>query len=279
MKVRIYYFPVAFLILIFTTRTATAGHETFLPSGDIFTPLLADPKQPRFSVSFRQYENREDFFGTAVGFGENFGMYRYERHETGGQRALQLNIQAGLFALFEMNDPAYTLINTDYIIGFPVTFRSGAFSWKFNPYHQSSHLGDEYIIREGLQSRKSFLYDAVEFLASYEWRSLRGYMGGEYLAHRVPSSFDPGVAHAGMEYYGNSMMGSGRVVAGLDLKSYEEHGWYIDTSLRAGLEFGRPAPSRRKLRVLIEGFRGFAHWGQFYKEKVAYYGIGIHMSQ
>ena len=266
-------------ILLILAPASEASHETFLPNGDIFIPPLADPKQPRFFLSVRQYQNHDDFLGAGVGFGENFGMYRYENHEAGGKYALQLNIQAGLFALFELNDPTYTLISTDFIVGFPVTYRSGPMSWRLNLYHQSSHMGDEFLLRDNVR-RKSFLYDAVDLLASYEWQSLRGYLGGEYLVHRIPSKFDPGVGHAGIEYYDNSAaMRSGRFVAGLDLKSFEEHDWEIDASFKAGLEFGKPSPSRRRLRVLLEGFRGFAHWGQFYTERVTYYGLGIHLSE
>jgi len=265
---------IIFFIMI-TASKVEAGHDALLPSDDLFMPLLADPKYPRFFASYRQYYWTYDFAGAAIGFGENFGMYRYRFDK----RAIQLNIQAGLFALFELNSPSYDLIDADYILGFPVTYRDGKFSMKFDLLHQSSHLGDEFMMR-GTVKRKTFLYDLVGLLASYEWQTLRGYFGGQYLFHRIPSEFDPGIIQAGVEFYGDKIfLHSARLVGGIDLKSHEEHNWYIDTSLKAGVEFRGAEAARRRLRVLIEGFKGFSHWGQFYSEKVSYYGIGLHMSQ
>lgn len=48
-----------------------------LPSDDVFRPLLADPKQPRFFASYQATRARDVGRSVAiasVGFGENFGL-------------------------------------------------------------------------------------------------------------------------------------------------------------------------------------------------------------
>jgi hypothetical protein len=67
----------------------------------------------------------------------------------------------------------------------------------------------------------------------------------------------------------------GRPIVGVDMKSLEEHNWSVDTSVKAGLEFGHPNPGQRRLRLTAEWYKGFDPHGQFYKNKVEYYGIGV----
>ena len=61
----------------------------------------------------------------------------------------------------------------------------------------------------------------------------------------------------------------------MDMKSLEEHNWSIDTSVKAGLEFGHPNPGQRRLRIMAEWYKGFDPHGQFYNNKVEYYGMGV----
>ncbi|OGI43096.1 MAG: hypothetical protein A2150_08420 [Candidatus Muproteobacteria bacterium RBG_16_64_11] len=64
---------------------------TPLPEKDLFRPLLADPKEPRFQVSaLRVDSDVHDTTVAAVGFGENFGIARWPgRH---AKEAWQLNL-------------------------------------------------------------------------------------------------------------------------------------------------------------------------------------------
>jgi len=68
---------------------------------------------------------------------------------------------------------------------------------------------------------------------------------------------------------------NGRPVGGLDMKCFEEHNWSIDTGVKAGLEFGQPNPGQRRLRLMAEWYKGFDPRGQFYNNKVEYYGMGV----
>jgi hypothetical protein len=44
-----------------------------------------------------------------------------------------------------MNAPSTDLINTDYVVGIPLSWRSSLFSTRVRLYHQSTHLGDEFV--------------------------------------------------------------------------------------------------------------------------------------
>jgi hypothetical protein len=84
------------------------------------------------------------------------------------------------------------------------------------------------------------------------------------------------IAHWGIEYRSSiPLVWNGRPIVGVDMKSFEEHNWAIDTSVKAGLEFGHPNPGQRRLRLMAEWYKGFDPHGQFYKNKAEYYGLGV----
>lgn len=252
----------------------TGEGETF-PTGNPFRPLIADPKQPQFFASVYRFKSSgERYTMASVGFGETFGMYRFFGNREGD--GLQLSVEGALFAQFNLNTTSYDLINADYTIGIPITYRYGDNSLRFRVYHQSSHLGDEFLQSLNPPERVNLSYEAIDLIYSREWREWRLYGGGEYLIHKEPGDLKPMSAHWGIEYRGSKpLVWTGRPVAGVDMKSFGEHDWAINTSIKAGLEFGHPNPGQRRLRLMAEWYKGFDPRGQFYKNKVEYYGMGI----
>ena len=251
------------------------GEGKVFPVGDLFRPLLADPKQPQFFISINRFRSSGVRYTMAsVGFGETFGIYRFFGSSEGN--GLQLSVEGALFAQFNLDGPSYDLINADYTIGIPVTYRHGDNSFRFRMYHQSSHLGDEFLQSVNPPERVNLSYEAVELIYSREWRGWRVYGGGEYLIHKEPADLKPMSAHWGIEYRGsNPLVWNGRPIGGVDMKSFEEHNWAIDTGVKAGLEFGHPNPGQRRLRLMAEWYKGFDPHGQFYNNKVEYYGMGV----
>jgi hypothetical protein len=53
-----------------------------------------------------------------------------------------------VFAQFDLDSTSDDLLNADYVVGLPLTFRRAGFSARGRFYHQSSHLGDELLLRE-----------------------------------------------------------------------------------------------------------------------------------
>jgi hypothetical protein len=185
-------------------------------------------------------------------------------------------VEGALFAQFNMSTASHDLINADYTIGIPLTYRHDDDSLRFRIYHQSSHLGDEFILSGSAPTRVNLSYEALELIYSREWRGWRVYGGGEYLVHKEPSDLKPAIAHWGIEYrHSKPLVFNGRPLAGIDMKSMQEHKWAVDISAKAGFEFGQPNPGKRRLRVMAEWYKGFDPRGQFYKRKVEYYGLGV----
>jgi hypothetical protein len=192
---------------------------------------------------------------------------------------LQINLAAAVFAQFDLEAESFDLINADYVVGVPVTLRRGDFSSRLRLYHQSSHLGDEFLIRDAPE-RINLAFESVELTLSQAFGSLRAYGGGEFLFNRHPDDLDEWVVHAGVEARRRRVGGMG-LVAALDMKSSEEQAWPPSWSARAGLEasFSRdPGHPPRVLSLLGEFYDGPSRYGQFYREKLRYWGIGVHLS-
>jgi hypothetical protein len=148
------------------------GEREAFPVGDLFRPLLADPKQPQFFVSIYHFKTSVVRYTVAsIGFGETFGLYRFLGLREGD--GLQLNVEASMFAQFNLSTPSYDLINADYTLGLPATYRHGDNSLRFRIYHQSSHLGDEFLQSINPLQQVNLSYEAVELIYSREWGGWR----------------------------------------------------------------------------------------------------------
>jgi len=156
-----------FLLLTGVQGTDAAAQETFssrcgagvhvdertgwiwLPEGQIFCPLVSDPKEGR---SFASYL-RGDFATiadpepgaetniAAVGLGDSFAIFRSAGDRSG--EGIQLNLAGAVFTQFNLDEASFDLINADYVIGLPLAYRKAGFSARLRAYHQSPcRLGD-----------------------------------------------------------------------------------------------------------------------------------------
>mgnify|MGYP000884295674 CR=1 FL=1 len=254
------------------------------PENDVFRPLLADPKQPQFFASWQATRIRTDHSAVnigSVGFGENFGLVGRRN----GCNGWQVGILAGVFAQFDMDAPSMDLINADYVIGLPLSWRSGLFSARVRLYHQSSHLGDEFLLGRPNFNRVNLSFEAVEAILSLDapggWG--RVYAGGSSLVHRAPATLDRNGAQWGVELRGPAiavpMMTRLRLIPvfGADFKSFEELQWVINSNVVGGLEWSK-AGSDRRFRLLLNYYHGFVPYGQFFAQKVEMVGAGLYLS-
>jgi len=259
-----------------------------LPRGDVFCPLLADPKGQRSFVSYlHETSDQGDMNVGSVGISDAFGLLRVGGPKPGD--GFQVSLAGSVFAQFDLESTSYDLVNADYIIGLPITFRRKAFSMRFRLYHQSTHLGDEFLLRENNPKfvRENISFEAAEMILSLDGGPFRVYGGGEYLLRREPKDLERYVAHGGVELrparrlvrFGT--VAGVRFVAGGDVKASEEQDWKPAVSIRTGFEFDRPRdtdPPGRRWGLLFEAYTGPSPYGQFFRNQVRYFGAGIHFT-
>ncbi|MEX2529670.1 MAG: DUF1207 domain-containing protein [Gemmatimonadota bacterium] len=258
------------------------------PQGDLFCPLLADPKEPHTFASFLKgsspAENGEmgalgalDTDVGSIGIGDSFGLFRWAGPAPGD--GIQIGVAAGVFAQFDLASSSFDMLNADYVVGLPVSFRRGASSARVRLYHQSSHLGDEFLIREQPE-RVNLAFESLEVILSRAMGPLRLYGGGEFLFNREPDDLEEWLGRLGAEARTRRVGGTSLLLA-VDVKSSEEQDWTPAWSLRGGVEAGwgrDPAHPPRRWSFLIEYYDGPSPYGQFYREDVRFFGAGIHVS-
>ena len=236
----------------------------WLPQGDVFCQLVADPKAIRSFATYLRGTFPTSARATdlgSIGIADGLGLFR-----VGGERVgdgLQFGVEAAVFAQFDLGTPSNDLLNTDYLVGFPLTFRTHGFSGRARVYHQSSHLGDEFLLRpENTIQRQNLAFESAELMLSQELGILRLYAGGEYLFNRKPTTLDPKIAHVGAELRQGAVQGV-RLVAAVDVKSTEQQDWKPAWSVRAGFELAWARQPEHPLRV----------WSV---ESTRYVGAGFH---
>jgi hypothetical protein len=249
-----------------------------LPKGLLFAPLIADPRWPHFSVAYQRYQDDARVGNAAtVSLGETIALLRGPLAEHGG--AWEVGVQAAVFSLFDMDAPSTDLVNADYLLGFPFAYRAGNFSAQARLFHQSSHLGDEFLIDNRIE-RVNLSYEAVDLRLSYEvTRWLRAYGGAGYIVRGDPDDLEPWSTQMGVEvrsphaFFGGTL----RPLAAVDVQYREQNDWHADVSARIGVQLEKLAVLDRKIQLLVEYFNGYSPNGQFYRDQIQYIGLGIHL--
>lgn len=277
-----------------------------LPAGpgrktELFKPLIADLRWPRFSGSIQNYFDKKPrsadnkFLSNviAVSLGETMPLFHWDR----GSYEFEFGLHGAAFGVFDLRGESFDLINTDFWIApIAVGYRSRQTSGLFRFYHQSSHLGDEFILRDAevskfalqdvAKNRVNLSYWALSILVSQDiGERFRVYGGGEYMIDgpafldKEPNDLEEITIQYGVEYRSLPFSWLGfaslKAVGGADFKTQEESNWKTGVSLRAGLELENPAYPDAVFRLMAEYFNGRSPTGQFYRRAVEYYGIGV----
>ncbi len=257
----------------------------FLPPGRLFQPLIADPKWPAFSVAYTHYSpyhpnGLKDVIPVSIG-----DTIPFERGDFPGQWQWEAGMQADVFAYFNTDTLHDDLQDTDYMVGGYFAVRHRNISFLVRYYHQSSHLGDEFLIANpayynGLRQKIS--YEELNALASIDMlhRTVRLYAGAGYLGDVEPANLGHWRFHYGVEYHGPYFFHKGTCfmspVAGIDFKNWSQNNYDTDISAVGGIQLSNGKPDSAKMQFLLEFYRGHSPYGQFFVNEIQYIGLGMH---
>lgn len=256
------------------TEARVAPESFLLRTPSLFEPVYADPRWPHFSAAYHLHSGSDEIrHAAAVSFGESFSFYR---HSSAGSGQWELGLQAGVNAIFDLAAASKDLVNADYFVGPVFAWRRDRISFLGRLYHQSSHLGDEYLLRTRV-TRVNLSYEVLDLLASWDVTdALRVYGGGGRVLHSY-TPLKPWLSQAGVEFLGSPFGKSGvRPLAALDLQARQQSDWSLDRSVRAGIQVEDLAGRGLRMQVLLEYYRGTSPNGQFFVEDIEYYGLGVH---
>jgi len=189
-----------------------------------------------------------------------------------------------VFAQFNMDAHSFDLLNSDYLVGPMLTYRSGQFSARARFYHQSSHLGDELLLNYGIANgvhRQNLSFEVLDLVLSLEdtWWRLYGGGGVIALSAKDPDlSSTPGIAEWGFELrsprpwrWRNSSVVP---LFGASFSNLQATGWSLNGSFEGGVEWSTPGANQR-IRALVVAQRGALPFSQFFFEKTQNLGFQL----
>ncbi|MBF0411328.1 MAG: DUF1207 domain-containing protein [Desulfamplus sp.] len=270
------------------------GDSALFPQGQLFYPSMASPKEPRTHVTYLKLKLPDESLETingvepddtinigSVGFGDSFGLVRWSGW--GDNDAWQLNISGTVLAQFNMDADSMDLINADYIIGFPLSYRNGFFSARARFFHQSSHLGDEFLLLPQIEplkvSRINLSFETIELLAAVDWNGIQLSAGPSYIVH-TDSDLKRNSFQASIDYQSRKPVfkPTMRLFTSIMWHSWEETDWDSDFNAKVGINIRSPYTEKRAIQIFGEYYNGNLPFGQFYKLRSEYYGAGINVS-
>jgi Protein of unknown function (DUF1207) len=256
----------------------------------LFAPLVADPRQPTNSAAARFGDKVCGDICAAVSLGDDFPIFRWI-NVMRWHGDLQIGIEAGIWSVFNYSNIPHRprhetceLVNTDYLVGIPLTYAFDQWSFRLRAYHISSHLGDEFLCnhRRQVRHRKNPSMEAIDFFSSYQFSSgLRGYFGPGIVFHSDQSfPIKPLYVEYGVEL---RILGSkfnyhrlyGTPFFAIHLENWQQRHWDLDMTVKLGYEVSKLQGVGRKMRLYVDYHHGFSYEGQFFNKRTQYGEVGL----
>lgn len=271
-----------FLLNCIMTMGAYAQEERtvgFFPKKLLFKPLLFDPLEAQSYGYFtrKRTEGHSDsglYAPFAVGF--NKPIYQWNENK-------QLNMDIAVFTQFDMfgQDGKFHRYNrnADYKISLSYVWQKSNWQFRLRGFHVSSHLGDDYLLHNGLDFFKNnpVNYEQIDLISSYTKNNWRFYGGAGY---GVRPKFRPGDERKRLAFqlgtmYEKALKSKNKsFVFGVDNRILEQTGFYPGTKIGSGIGFHLPN-YEKTFYLLLEVYNGHTPYGKFEAQKCRWVGFGF----
>jgi hypothetical protein len=249
------------------------GWTAFPRSGEVFQELLADPRQVQLAA---QYYRQSGMDLGDVALGHSWGLARWQ--SAGAQPwTVQYDVEGMAYSRFRLTSGSNDFETVDFFANLPVEIRRGPVSGKFMIFHESSHLGDDYIRSTG-DLGTPYSIDGLRGLLDYtSLPGLRLYAGAFYLLHTLPAPQRTG-AQGGFEIAGPVRKSARklphRFYLAEDVQSRGSTAWNLDSETVVGMRLGIK-DFDRSMRFFLGYFTGHSPFGQFYEQREDHFFIGL----
>jgi hypothetical protein len=172
-------------------------HWQILPSGLIFDSYLADTKESRLAGHVLSISPGSTYWDGILG--ARIGLVRYGTTDPHRPVGFQIDVEgSGQVRLDIPND--VDVSSVDFRAGIPITFGWGRHRTRLGYYHLSSHLGDEFLLKnpdyDRLNYARDVLYIGHAIYLTPEWR-IYGQAGWAFYTDvSQPWEFQFGVEYA-----------------------------------------------------------------------------------
>jgi hypothetical protein len=245
----------------------------WLPEGLIYRSYWAGAHEPRASlVAFHEGDNRTLWDTT---LGGRFGIVRCGDCDPLRPQGFQVDFYGAAIARLDLENQQ-DLDSTDFVFGVPLTYGTGDLQLKFGYAHQSSHLGDELVIRDptALDERVNYARDAIVFGTSYYLHPMWRKYGEVGWAFHNSGGAQPWEAQLGTEFSLPGPTGNaGSPFFAVNGRMREEHDFGGDLTVQAG--WLRRGGFGQTMRVGAHYYNGKSSQFQFFDQSEEQIGLGL----
>lgn len=248
---------------------ADAWQLQWLPDGLVYSPPLADTKASRFGVQF--FHERDDGWLYDATLGATRGVFRYGSLDTENPLGFQLDVEGSAQVRLDVPEEL-DVRSSDYRVGVPLTFATRRWKSRFGYYHLSSHLGDEFLLKNPATQRLNFVRDVIymnqSFFPTDSWR----------LYADAGWAFHSDVANEWEFQFGSEYIHQRPWMGGYPY-------WAVNGRILEELDYGGAvngqlgwiwlAPNGRRLRAAFHYYNGHSNQWSFYRDHEEQIGIGL----
>lgn len=253
---------------------------SWLPRGSIFPTRYLDPAANQQGISLLSYEVEGDsqqliYVPVTLGMRQQF-----LRSTMTDSRKWEVGMEFTIFSQFSIVDAGEAFMgglqNADYRV-------SGVFNYAFKPkrllrvslFHQSSHLGDDYIIRNFIDSAtlRTLNYEQLDFTylrSNGAWK-IYGLLGYNISPHTIRKRL---LLQGGADWRARfSKFSELAWVGGLDMKIYEHNDYQPNLRFGLGIELARQRLPLMKL--LLSYYQGNLPYSTLEYQQVRLAGLSL----
>lgn len=247
----------------------------FFPKSDeLFHRMVAAPRYAQTLLSFYRQKGKNL---ADVALGNTWGLVRWGDPSGGWQT--QLNFEGMAYSRFRLEGVINEFQTIDFFANVPIEARRGKFSARAMLFHESSHLGDDYIRRTG-DTGFRYSVEGFRLTTSYDLHPfVRVYAGAMGVIDGVPGG-QKGDFHGGFEVRTRDF----------DWLPFEGHqcwaylaehlilrgrsAWNPSTKTVLGIRIGVPRVVRA-MRIQVGYYSGKSPYGQFFTEYEGYWDLAV----
>ena len=157
-----------------------------MPNNLIYTSYLAGPKESRFGTVWYDDTTPPPYANTGQEgwlwdstLGGRASIVRYGSDPVLHPQGFEVQIEGAAFVRLDPQDDR-DLRSADYRFGIPVVYGIGRWQTKLAYYHNSAHLGDEFMLKHPTFPRINYVRDCIVWGNSYylyDWMRVYGEAG------------------------------------------------------------------------------------------------------
>jgi Protein of unknown function (DUF1207) len=257
------------------SKGGTSSQESgchFLPDGLLWHSYWAAPHEPRMSLLLFG-DDQDGIFWDAT-LGGRVGLLRYGTPGTIRPEGWQLDLEGAVMTRLDLNN-SEDVESMDYRFGIEMTRAIGAWASKFGYFHISSHVGDEYLVRNPTYERVNYVTESLILgVSNRSTESVRTYIESAF-AFKTSGGAKPWQFQLGAEYmpsHPRTTIGVPFAAVNLDIREVVD---FDPTSvLQAGWAWRGPK-SDRMLRTGLQYGNGYSSQFSFVERKEHYLGVGL----